>query len=147
MRAKDICHGNRKHGSMLLQRLVNMRNEIYRVDGAMFTKRQKRTAISSVSLGCVAFLLVDRLARGRKAGVTNRAKSKSIFRVGSDKKLIYKSTRKAFKVKKTGRLKLAREIIARVKKEMQEPRLTESVRKGMHGKTSLDPSAIRLEKV
>jgi hypothetical protein len=50
-------------------------------------------------------------------------------------------------VKKTGRLKLAVEIIARVKKEMQEPRLTESVRKGMQGKTSLDSSAIRIEKV
>jgi hypothetical protein len=50
-------------------------------------------------------------------------------------------------VKKTGRLKLAREIIARVKKEMQEPRLTESVRKGMHGKAALDSPAIRIEKV
>jgi hypothetical protein len=33
-------------------------------------------------------------------------------------------------VKKTARLKLAVEIIARVKKGMQEPRLTESVLKG-----------------
>jgi len=47
----------------------------------------------------------------------------------SDKKLIYKSTRKAFKVKKTARLKLAVEIIAG-QEGMQEPRLTESVLKG-----------------
>ena len=45
---------------MLLQRLANMRNEIYRVDGAMFTKRQIRTAKSSVSLGGVC-LLMDEL--------------------------------------------------------------------------------------
>jgi hypothetical protein len=39
-------------------------------------------------------------------------------------------------VKKTGRIQLANEIIARVKKEMQEPRLTESVRNGMRGKAA-----------
>ena len=51
-------------------------------------------------------------------------------------------------MKKTSRIQLAREIIARVKKEMQEPRLTESVRNGMRGKIapySRGP-AIRLEK-
>jgi hypothetical protein len=41
---------------------------------------------------------------------------------------------------------LAGEIIARVKEELQELRLTKSFRKGMHGKTSLDSSPIRLEK-
>ncbi|MGA2051456.1 MAG: hypothetical protein ABSG96_27530 [Terracidiphilus sp.] len=50
-------------------------------------------------------------------------------------------------MKKTGRIELAREIIARVKKEMQESRLTASVRKGMHGKAALDSPAIRFEKV
>jgi len=44
---------------MLLQRLANMRNEIYRVEGAMFTKRQMRTANSSVSLGGVCPLMDD----------------------------------------------------------------------------------------
>jgi hypothetical protein len=34
-------------------------------------------------------------------------------------------------MKKTNRIKLAGEIISRVKKEMQEPRLTESVRDGL----------------
>ena len=37
-------------------------------------------------------------------------------------------------MKKAVRIQLAKEIIARVKKEMQEPRLTESVRIGMRGK-------------
>jgi hypothetical protein len=52
-------------------------------------------------------------------------------------------------VKKTGRIELAREIIARVKKEMQEPRLTESVRNSRYGKVALlrSEQAIRLEKV
>ena len=52
-------------------------------------------------------------------------------------------------MKKTGRIKLAREIITRIKKEMQEPRLTESVRNGRRGKVALDSiePAIRLEKV
>ena len=52
-------------------------------------------------------------------------------------------------MKKAARIQLARQIIARVKKEMQEPRLTESVRNGMRGKAtpySMEP-AIRLEKV
>jgi hypothetical protein len=54
-----------------------------------------------------------------------------------------------FYLKKTGRIQLAREIIARVKKEMQEPRLTESARNGTRSKVALQPiaSAIRLEKV
>jgi hypothetical protein len=37
-------------------------------------------------------------------------------------------------VKKTVRIELAKEIITWVKKEMQEPRLTASVRIGMRGK-------------
>ena len=52
-------------------------------------------------------------------------------------------------MKKTGRIQLAREIIARVKKEMQEPRLAASVRNGRRGKVpllSIEP-ATRLEKV
>jgi hypothetical protein len=51
-------------------------------------------------------------------------------------------------VKKTGRIQIAREIIARVKREMQEPQLTESVRNGKCGRVapySTEP-AIRLEK-
>ena len=82
------------------------------------------------------------------AGFTNRAQGRSISAVRSVKKLLYKPTRKAFTVKKAGRIELAREIIARVKKEMQEPRLTESVRNGRHGKValhSIEP-VIRLEK-
>lgn len=52
-------------------------------------------------------------------------------------------------MKKTGRIELAREIIARVKKAMQEPRLTESVRNGRRGKVALRSieTATRLEKV
>ncbi len=49
----------------------------------------------------------------------------------------------------TGRIQLPREIIARVKKEMQEPRLTASVRNGRRSKVALrsvEP-ATRLEKV
>jgi hypothetical protein len=51
-------------------------------------------------------------------------------------------------VQKLGRIQLAREIIARVKKEMQEPRLTESVRNGRGGKVAVHSKgpAIRLEK-
>ena len=52
-------------------------------------------------------------------------------------------------MKKNGRIELAREIIARVKKEMQEPRLAASVRNGRRGKVpllSIEP-ATRLEKV
>jgi hypothetical protein len=52
-------------------------------------------------------------------------------------------------VKKPDRIQLARQIIERVKKEMQEPRLTESVRNSMRGKIahySSEP-AIKLEKV
>ena len=52
-------------------------------------------------------------------------------------------------MRKTGRIQLASEIIARVKKEMQESRLTESVRNGRRVKValhSIEP-AIRLEKV
>jgi hypothetical protein len=51
-------------------------------------------------------------------------------------------------LKKTGRIQLAREIIARVKKEMQETRLTESGHNGMRGNSASDPAkpAIRLEK-
>jgi len=81
------------------------------------------------------------------AGFANRAQGRSISAVRSDTKLNYKPKRKAFTVKKTGRIELAREIIARVKKEMQESRLTASVRKGMHGKAALDSPAIRFEKV
>jgi hypothetical protein len=36
-------------------------------------------------------------------------------------------------MKKTNRIEMAREIIARVKREMEKPRLTESVRKGKSG--------------
>jgi hypothetical protein len=36
-------------------------------------------------------------------------------------------------MKKKSRLEMAREIIARVKKEMDKPRLTESVRNGQCG--------------
>jgi hypothetical protein len=39
-------------------------------------------------------------------------------------------------MKKTGRINLAREIISSVKKEMQEPRLTESVREGLSIQTT-----------
>jgi len=51
-------------------------------------------------------------------------------------------------VKKTGQIQLAKEIFARVKKEMQEPRLTESVRNGMNGKVAIDKPepAIHLQK-
>jgi hypothetical protein len=52
-------------------------------------------------------------------------------------------------VKKPDRIQLAREIIARVKKEMQKPRLTESVCNSMRGRIapySSEP-AIKLEKV
>jgi hypothetical protein len=51
-------------------------------------------------------------------------------------------------VKKTERIQLAKQIIARVKKEMQEPRLTESARNGMRGEDtpySTEPAS-RLEK-
>jgi hypothetical protein len=54
-----------------------------------------------------------------------------------------------FTVKKAGRIELARAIIARVKKEMREPRLTASVRNGMRGDVaihSIEP-AIRLKKL
>ena len=54
-----------------------------------------------------------------------------------------------FRVKKPDRIQLARQIIDRVKKEMQEPRLAESVRNSMRGKIgpySSEP-AIKLEKV
>jgi hypothetical protein len=57
-------------------------------------------------------------------------------------------SRKAFNVKKTERIQLAKQIIARVKKEMQEPRLTESARNGMRGEDtpySTEPAS-RLEK-
>lgn len=56
--------------------------------------------------------------------------------------------RKAFRVKKTDRIQLARQIIARVKKEIQEPRSTESVRTSMRGKVapySTEPAS-RLQK-
>jgi len=52
-------------------------------------------------------------------------------------------------VKKPARIQLARQIIERVKKEMQESRLTESVRNSLRGKItpySSEP-AIKLEKV
>jgi len=57
-------------------------------------------------------------------------------------------SRKAFKLKKTGRIQLAREIIARVKKEMQETRLTESGHNGMRGNSASEPAepSIHLEK-
>jgi hypothetical protein len=51
-------------------------------------------------------------------------------------------------MKKTGRIQLASEIIARIKKEMQELRSTESVRNGTRGTVapySTEP-AIRIEK-
>jgi hypothetical protein len=53
-----------------------------------------------------------------------------------------------FNLKKTGRIQLAREIIAQGKKEMLEPRLTDSVRNGMRGETALysTEAVIRLEK-
>jgi len=51
-----------------------------------------------------------------------------------------KQLRKAFKLKKTGRIQLAREIIARVKKEMQETRLTESGHNGMRGNSASQPA-------
>jgi hypothetical protein len=81
------------------------------------------------------------------AGFATRAQGGSISAVRSDAKLINKPKRKAFTMKKTGRIELAREIIARVKREMQESRLTASVRKGMHGKAALDSPVIRLEKM
>lgn len=92
---------------------------------------------------------------GRQANLTgrreapHRAEARTIPGVRSHKKLIYKLTRKESTVKKTGRIKLAREIITRIKKEMHEPRLTESVRNGRRGKVALDSiePAIRLEKV
>jgi hypothetical protein len=52
-------------------------------------------------------------------------------------------------VKKPDRIQLARQIIERVKKEMQESRLKESVRNSLRGKIapySSEP-AIKLEKV
>jgi hypothetical protein len=50
-------------------------------------------------------------------------------------------------LKKTGRIQLAREIIARVKKEMQETRSTESGHNGMRGNSASEPAepAIHLE--
>jgi hypothetical protein len=52
-------------------------------------------------------------------------------------------------VKKPDRIQLARQIIERVKKEIQEPRLTECVRNSMRGKIAPYSSelAIKLEKV
>jgi hypothetical protein len=51
-------------------------------------------------------------------------------------------------VKKTARIQLATQIIARVKKEMQEPRWMESARNGMRGKVApfTTEPGIRLEK-
>ena len=51
-------------------------------------------------------------------------------------------------MKKAGRIQLAREIIARVKKEMQEPRLTEPVLNAMRAKAapSSNEPAVRFEK-
>ena len=62
---------------------------------------------------------------------------------------VISSRPRLFRVKKPDRIQLARQIIERVKKEMQEPRLTESVRNSMRGKIgpySSEP-AIKLEKV
>jgi len=44
--------------------------------------------------------------------------------------------RRAMFMKKTNRIKLAQEIISSVKKEMQLPRLTESVRDGLSVQTT-----------
>jgi hypothetical protein len=51
-------------------------------------------------------------------------------------------------MKKTDRIELAMQIIARVKKEMQQPRLTESVRNGLRAKVApySAEQTIRLEK-
>jgi hypothetical protein len=40
-------------------------------------------------------------------------------------------------MKKTSRIELARDIVAYVKKEMDRPRLTESVRNGLSGADAL----------
>ena len=85
-----------------------------------------------------------------------QARSRSLRRTQSDFRIPLRQetdcpnrSRKVFKVKKPDRIQLARQIIERVKKEMQEPRLTESVRNSMRGKIahySSEP-AIKLEKV
>src|ERR1039458_8197843 len=86
-------------------------------------------------IGSVALLWRPALTWPRGISYPSR-RGRTIPEVRSDKKVIYKPTIKAFKVKKTGRIRLATEIIARVKKEMQEPRLTESVRNARHSKRS-----------
>ena len=52
-------------------------------------------------------------------------------------------------MKKKGRIQIASQIIARLKRKMHEPRLTESVRNGMPLQAGLDKkeSAVRLERV
>jgi hypothetical protein len=45
-------------------------------------------------------------------------------------------SRKGFTMKKKSRIELAREIIARVKREMDKPRLTASVRDGNSGRAA-----------
>ena len=42
-------------------------------------------------------------------------------------------SKKGFAMKKKNRIEMAREIIDSVKREMQKPRLTESVRNGLSG--------------
>jgi len=57
-------------------------------------------------------------------------------------------SRRDYIVKKSGRIQLAREIIARVKREMREPRLKEPVRSATRTKAApySNEPAIRLEK-
>jgi hypothetical protein len=57
-------------------------------------------------------------------------------------------SRRDYIVKKSGRIQLAREIIARVKREMREPRLKEPVRSATRIKAApySNEPAIRLEK-
>ena len=49
----------------------------------------------------------------------------------SGKELIQDRSRKDFIMKKKSRIQVESQIIAQLKREMQEPRLTESVRNGM----------------
>lgn len=48
-------------------------------------------------------------------------------------------------MKKKSRIEIAREIVARVKREMNQPRLTESVRNGLNarGAPAMEKPAVR----
>jgi hypothetical protein len=57
-------------------------------------------------------------------------------------------SRKGSAMKKANRIEIAKEIISRLKLEMNKPRLTESVRNGQSGATAMAaqwPGALRIE--